>query len=294
MAETITLHAVPWSIGRSVDAYPRISDQVNNDLPPTGVSAVQSAPVSPDQSLTYALEPGDYWAVAPITSGGRDYRYVAFIIQAPDQFIAGPPGQTGPSGGSGPVGPPGLAGPQGPTGPPGPQGVIGPQGAQGPQGQAGIQGRDGDPGATGPQGPQGVKGDTGDPGGPVGPQGPAGPQGPQGVKGDTGAVGPQGPTGNTGPQGAQGLKGDTGAQGDPGPTGPTGPTGAQGIQGPPGVAGSDAIALVGSGAPAAGLGQNGSTYIDRTGAAIYYKTAGSWAIVGYLLKTPTTYADLTK
>jgi hypothetical protein len=77
MAEVITLKQVPWDIGRSVDAYPRVSDQVNDDLPPTGVGVVQAAPVNADQTLTYTLEPGFYWAVAPITSGGRDYRYVA-------------------------------------------------------------------------------------------------------------------------------------------------------------------------------------------------------------------------
>jgi hypothetical protein len=293
MAETITLRQVPWDIGRSVDAYPRVSDQVNDDLPPTGVSAVQAAPVNPDQTLTYTLEPGFYWAVAPITGGGRDYRYVAFEVQAPDEYIAGPPGQTGPSGGAGPPGPPGLAGPQGPTGAPGPAGVIGPQGAQGPQGAAGIQGRDGDTGATGPQGPQGAKGDTGDPGGPQGPTGPAGPQGPQGIKGDTGIAGPPGATGDPGPQGAQGLKGDTGAEGVAGPQGPKGDTGTQGIQGPPGPAGSDAFALTGIGAPGPGLGVNGSLYLDTQAKALYLKASGAWALVGYLLKTPT-YADLTR
>lgn len=222
----IRLTDVPWKIGSDVDAYPRKSDQMLPDMPPTGVAKVDTDTVAPDQSLVYDLSDGAYWAVAPITPGQRDYRYVGFVVATPDTNIKGDTGQTGPSGTPGPAGPQGLPGPQGPSGGIGPIGNTGAQGPRGPNGAQGVPGRDGDQGAVGPQGPQGAKGDTGDPGGPVGPQGPAGPQGVKGLTGDPGPQGPKGDkgdVGNTGPVGAQGIPG------------PDGPQGVQGIPGPEGI-----------------------------------------------------------
>jgi hypothetical protein len=199
--------------------------------------------VAPDRTVTYLVEPGAYWAAAPLTLGGRDFHYTAFNVEQPTTEIPGPPGETGPSGGSGPPGPPGLKGDQGPTGPLGPQGVIGPQGPKGAPGVPGPPGTDGGTGATGPKGDKGDKGDTGDPGGPVGPQGPAGPQGEKGLTGDPGPQGVQGPagvkgdTGDIGAQGAPGAAGAAGAQGPQGPQGVKGDTGAQGAQGVQGVKG---------------------------------------------------------
>jgi hypothetical protein len=115
----ITLTLVPWPIASTVNAYPRVSDQILPDLPPTGVPVVDSAVVAADHSLSFDLPPGVYWAVAPLTAGQRDYRYVGFVIEEPDHQIEGPQGETGPSGGSGPVGaarrpgPPGAIGPKG-------------------------------------------------------------------------------------------------------------------------------------------------------------------------------------
>jgi hypothetical protein len=74
----ITLTLVPWPIASTVNAYPRVSDQILPDLPPTGVPVVDSAVVAADHSLSFDLPPGVYWAVAPLTAGQRDYRYVGF------------------------------------------------------------------------------------------------------------------------------------------------------------------------------------------------------------------------
>jgi len=211
-----TLTLVPWAPGTTVDAYPRVSDQILADMPPTGVPMVASEVVAADRSLLFDLPEGDYWAVAPMTPGQRDYRYVQFRSQIPlADFIPGPPGPMGPQGYPGPQGERGPAGPTGATGPQGPQGVIGPQGPGG-------------TGSIGPAGPQGAQGDTGPvgPAGPQGIQGEVGPQGPQGIQGLTGAQGPKGDTGATG------AKGDTGAQG---PKGDKGDTGAQGPPGTPAI-----------------------------------------------------------
>jgi hypothetical protein len=215
----VTLTLVPWEIGVAVDAYPRRSDQVLSDMPPTGVGVAGSSSVLSDRSLTYNLPDGEYWAVAPITPGQRDYRYLAFVVATPDPSVPGPQGPQGPQGPSGPNGNQGLPGPTGASGPTGPQGVVGPQGPKGAQGAQGVPGRDGDTGPQGLKGDTGPKGDTGDPGGPVGPQGPAGPQGSQGVPG------PQGTQGVAGPQGVKGDTGPQGPQGDVGPQGPQGPSG---------------------------------------------------------------------
>jgi hypothetical protein len=120
---------VPWVVGTSVKAYPRKSDLILPDGPPPQIPSVQTVAVAADQSLTFGpnLDPGEYWAIAPLTPGQRDYRYVGFAMEPPDYYVPGP---------TGPQGPQGSAGPQGPTGPAGPQGIPGPQGAIGPSGQA--------------------------------------------------------------------------------------------------------------------------------------------------------------
>jgi hypothetical protein len=273
-----TLTLVPWAIDTEIDAYPRISDQILPDLPPTGVPVLQTQQVAADHSLTFDLQPGAYWAVAPLTPGQRDYRYIGFVVTEPDQYIAGPPGQTGPSGGSGP---PGVPGPQGPQGPTGAKGDVGPFGAQGPRGPAGGDGTSGPQGDTGPAGPVGPKGDTGDPGGPVGPAGPQGPQGapgpqgpvgvrgPQGPKGDTGDQGPKGDTGAQGIAGAPGAAGAQGIQGVQGVKGDKGDTGAQGIQGVQGVPGT---------VPATGYQRrmvSNQRQISAAGAAVVFNAAGA-------------------
>ena len=205
----VAMSLVPWDPGTTVDAYPRTSDQILADMPPTGVPKVASEVVAADRSLLFDLPEGDYWAVAPMTPGQRDYRYVQIRSQIPlEEFIPGPPG---------PMGPQGYPGPQGPQGVKGDTGIQGPMGPQGPIGPVGPGGT----GSIGPVGPQGPQGDTGPvgPPGPTGLQGPVGPEGPQGIQGLTG---PQGPKGDTG---ATGAKGDTGAQGPQGDKGDTGDPG---------------------------------------------------------------------
>lgn len=66
-----------------------------------------------------------------------------------------------------------------------------------------------------------------------------------------------------------------------GPAGPTGPTGATGGTGPTGATGATgpagAALIVGVGAPSAGTGVNGDTYLDRISMLIYSpKAGGSW------------------
>ena len=114
-------------------------------------------------------------------------------------------------------------------------------------------------------------------GGATGPQGPAGPAGP---KGDPGPTGPQGATGSTG---AQGPKGDTGAQGIQGPQGAQGPSGASTF-------------LSGAGAPTAGVGVDGSIYLDTaTGRLWGPKAAGAWPGTAFARAMPLnpTYAQIT-
>jgi hypothetical protein len=276
MATTYTtvLRLVPWQLAATVKAYPRVSEQVLPDLPPTGVPILASAVVAADQTLTFDLPEGDYWAVAPLTPGQRDYRYVGFRSQIPlEDFIAGPPGPMGPQGYPGPQGQTGTQGAQGIQGPQGPTGPFGAQGVRGPAGQTGAAGAPGDPGPMGegisyrgfvasfanlPPGASngdawttadtghmwvwnsdmGNWADAGQTTGPPGPTGAVGPQGPIGLRGPQGDPGAPGATGADGPPGAQGLKGDTGAQGPQGDTGPQGPQGIQGIQGAPGTDGA--------------------------------------------------------
>lgn len=78
-------------------------------------------------------------------------------------------------------------------------------------------------------------------------------------------------------------RGPKGEQGDPGPQGP---------QGTPGQNGTDGLdgnqIYVGSGAPSAGLGQNGDQYIDSDNGDIYTKSAGTWNLQGNLSQVAQT------
>jgi hypothetical protein len=67
------------------------------------------------------------------------------------------------------------------------------------------------------------------------------------------------------------LKGPSGSTGSTGSTGPAGTNGANGTNGTNGTA-----FLSGSGVPAAGLGNNGDTYLDVSTGDLYKKTAGVW------------------
>jgi Collagen triple helix repeat (20 copies) len=127
---TTTLTLVPWAPGQTVKAYPRKSELVLPEQPPPMVPSVQTVAVASDQSLTFGpdLNPGEYWAVAELHPGQRDYRYVGFSMEPPNYYVPGP---------TGPQGPQGFAGPQGPVGAAGAQGIPGPQGVQGPTGPQG-------------------------------------------------------------------------------------------------------------------------------------------------------------
>lgn len=79
MAENVRLELVPWEIGTSVSAYRRKSELMVGDGPPPMVVPSVAVAVAADKSLTFAgLAPGEYWAIAPITAGQRDYRYLQF------------------------------------------------------------------------------------------------------------------------------------------------------------------------------------------------------------------------
>ena len=116
--------------------------------------------------------------------------------------------------------------------------------------------------------------------------------------GATGPQGPAGPTGPTGPQGdpgVQGPKGDTGATGSAGSTGAQGPKGDTGAQGPQGVSGASTF-VSGTGAPGAGIGIDGSIYLDSASGRVWGpKAAGAWpgAPIGRVVPLAPTYAQLT-
>lgn len=112
---------VPWAGGTAVTAYPKRSELMLPDMPPPGIAPDASGIVTTERTLTLDVSAyGSYWAVAPLTAGQRDYRYVAFDVVAPEPaYVPGPQGA------------------QGPTGPQGPQGATGATGAQGPAGPAG-------------------------------------------------------------------------------------------------------------------------------------------------------------
>ena len=87
----IQMQLVPWDPCTSVGAYSRVSEQMPEDQPPTGVSVVQTAIVASDDSLTYLdLPDGDYWATAP---AGGVWRYVAFSVRTVEPGIPGPTGK---------------------------------------------------------------------------------------------------------------------------------------------------------------------------------------------------------
>lgn len=73
--------------------------------------------------------------------------------------------------------------------------------------------------------------------------------------------------------------------GTPGPAGPTGPTGPTGPAGSNGTNG--ASFLSGSGAPTAGTGVDGDTYVDLTTGDTYTKSGGAWTATGNNLMGPT-------
>ena len=169
-----------------------------------------------------------------------------------------------------------------------------------------IKGPTGATGATGAQGPQGTTGS----------------QGPQGNPGTPGATGSQGPAGAPGsiwrsgtgaPAGSLGIVGDwyeNDANGDiyektgasaytlrDNLTGPQGAQGAQGIQGPQGPQGvSGASTFVsGTGAPTAGVGVDGSLYLDTASLRFWGpKAAGAWPATafGRVMPLAPTYAQM--
>jgi hypothetical protein len=78
----ITLTLVPWAPGTSVGAYPRRSEQLRPDGPPTGIPATDTQIVAADASLTYDLADGEYWAAAPV-NGSDHWQYVSFVAETP-------------------------------------------------------------------------------------------------------------------------------------------------------------------------------------------------------------------
>jgi hypothetical protein len=85
----IALTLVPWAPGTAVGAYPRRSEQMLPDQPPTGTVAQDTRVVAADASLTYPdLSFGDYWAAAPL---GDAWRYVAFAVEPlPPVYVTEP------------------------------------------------------------------------------------------------------------------------------------------------------------------------------------------------------------
>jgi hypothetical protein len=91
----------------------------------------------------------------------------------------------------------------------------------------------------------------------------------------------KGKNGGAGPAGTNGTNGTNGAKGD------------QGVQGVPGTPGTNGNTVRnGTGAPAAGLGNNGDFYIDTASSMIYGpKTAGAWGS-GTSLKGQTGFTEV--
>lgn len=81
MSDT-TLTLVPWAPGTPVGAYPRRSEQLRPDGPPTGVPPADTQIVTDTASLTYDLADGEYWAAAPLNGSGT-WQYVAFVAELP-------------------------------------------------------------------------------------------------------------------------------------------------------------------------------------------------------------------
>jgi hypothetical protein len=78
----ITLTLVPWAPGTSVGAYPRRSEQLRPDGPPTGITPTDTEVVADDASLSYNLADGEYWAAAPV-NGSDHWQYVSFVAETP-------------------------------------------------------------------------------------------------------------------------------------------------------------------------------------------------------------------
>lgn len=77
-----------------------------------------------------------------------------------------------------------------------------------------------------------------------------------------------------------------------GPQGEQGNTGAAGPSGTSGANGSDGTSvLTGTGAPGAGLGNNGDVYIDGDNGDIYEKVAGTWNLIGSPAVAQTVRTD---
>ena len=92
-----------------------------------------------------------------------------------------------------------------------------------------------------------------------------------------------------------GLISDTPPRGPKGDQGDPGPQGAPGLDG---AAGSDGVdgnsTLYGSGAPGAGLGNDGDLYIDVDNGDLYAKSGGTWSLqgnVGQVAQTVRTDTD---
>jgi hypothetical protein len=78
----ITLTLVPWAPGTPVGAYPRHSEQMLPNQPPTGIPVEDTQPVAGDASLTFPnLGGGEYWAAAAFNGG---WQYVAFTVDTED------------------------------------------------------------------------------------------------------------------------------------------------------------------------------------------------------------------
>jgi len=82
---------------------------------------------------------------------------------------------------------------------------------------------------------------------------------------------------DTPPRGPQGEQGDTGDKGNPGSPGSNGTNGTDGNE-----------LLVGSGAPASGLGNDGDQYLDSDNGDIYTKVAGTWNLQGNMSEVAKT------
>ena len=84
----ITMTLVPWPTGTPVSAYPRRSEQMLDNQPPTMIPAVATQLVAADASLTYSdLDDGEYWAAAPL---GETWRYIHFLAQTEEGAVPEP------------------------------------------------------------------------------------------------------------------------------------------------------------------------------------------------------------
>jgi hypothetical protein len=78
----IELTLVPWAPGTPVGAYPKRSELMLPEQPPTGVPPEHTEIVAADASLLYrGMIGGDYWAAAPLNGV---WKYIAFTIEVPD------------------------------------------------------------------------------------------------------------------------------------------------------------------------------------------------------------------